>query len=126
MWIVANEGLNNTPSILTMLNDAENIQEALHELGGKIRLIMEQEEEDINLIKFETWDQDINELKISMFGDNLCQVVHTDLSSICCGEECIITLIYDKTDCYKFKGVKTQSGVLIQEEKYFSFIEWEE
>jgi hypothetical protein len=71
------------------------------------------------LLEYETLQEDINELKIMTFGDNLATCVKTELID---NSGFFITLIYSDIDCYKYKAKKVNAGLLIEEEPlYFSF-----
>jgi hypothetical protein len=76
------------------------------------------------LIEFKTFKEDLNELKLMTFGDNLCKIWHTDMS-ILNGDEVIITLIYDDIDVHMFKGEKVNEGWLITNDKRISLRSWE-
>jgi len=78
------------------------------------------------LLEYEQLDQDIEELKLMLYNDNLSKHYIIGLGNSI-GEGVLITFVYEGFNAYKFMAVKTIDGLLItQNAKCFRFTTWED
>jgi hypothetical protein len=72
-------------------------------------------------LEFTSLAEDINELKLMYFHDNLAQHrIIGEQNNV--GEEVIVYLIYPNVDAYKLRGIKTEKGLELTEDEYLNII----